>query len=151
MLRARDIMTPNPVSVRPNTTVVEVARLMSKFGIGSVLIIDENGKLVGIVTSRDIVNKVVAKGLDPKNTYARDIMSSPVIYASPNTLVKELAELMSKNNIHHVPIVEGQRVVGIVAEHDILTYAPEMIEALEILYTGVRRRGSRFRSVYEQE
>jgi len=141
-------MTYNPISVNPETTVVEIARLMSQYGIGSVLVVD-NDRLVGIITSRDIVNKVVAKALDPKNVKAKDIMSSPVIFASPNTLVKNLAKLMSKHNIHHIPIVEGRRIVGIVAEHDILTYAPEMIEALEILYTGERVKRSRLRSVYE--
>jgi len=142
-------MTYNPISVSPETTVVEIARLMSQYGIGSVLVVDNNGRLVGIITSRDIVNKVVAKALDPKNVKAKDIMSSPVIFASPNTLVKDLAKLMSKHNIHHIPIVEGRRIVGIVAEHDILTYAPEMIEALEILYTGERMKRSQLRSVYE--
>jgi len=142
-------MTHNPISVGPETTVVEIAKLMSQYGIGSVLVIDNDGRLIGIITSRDIVNKVVAKALDPKNVKARDIMSSPVIFASPSTLVKDLAELMSKHNIHHIPIVEGTRIVGIVAEHDILMYAPEMIEALEILYTGERMKRTRLRNVYE--
>ncbi len=142
-------MTHNPVKVNLNTSVSEIARLMSELGIGSVLVVNEKDELVGIVTTRDIVGKVVAKGLNPKEVKAKDIMSSPVIYAEPDAPVRSIAELMAKHNIHHVPILEGNRVVGIVAEHDILLYAPEMIEALEILYTGERRRMPRIRGVYE--
>ncbi|MCC6030731.1 MAG: CBS domain-containing protein [Desulfurococcales archaeon] len=141
MILASDIMTPNPVTVDPDTPVSEIARLMSDLKIGSVIVVDGRGDMVGIVTSFDIISKVVAEGKDPKITTAGDIMSKPVIFVEDSKPVSDVVQLMIKYGIRHVPVVNKEKkLVGIIAEFDIISMGPEIFEILEIYTEAMRER-----------
>ncbi len=130
-LLVRDIMVYDPVMVTPDTNVVEIAKIMKEKNIGSVIVV-EDGRLVGIVTEEDLIRRVLAEGRDPVRTKAADVMTRPVVYVSPDTELKEAALLMARLGIGHLPVVEGNRVVGIIAEYDIVRLTPELIELLYV-------------------
>lgn len=131
-LRVRDIMTPDPISVKRKTAVIEVARVMAENNIGSVVVVDDAGTPIGIITEEDLVKRVLAKARDPRTTLAEEVMSSPLIYVDPSWTVKDAVDLMARKGIGHLPVLERGKLVGIVAEYDIVRLAPEFIEALYI-------------------
>lgn len=102
----------------PQATVLHAARLMNEWHIGSVLVM-ENDRLVGIFTERDVLRRVVAAHLDPHSTSLADVMTSPVACAAPHTLTDELRLAMRFKRIRHIPVVEDDRVVGIVSIGDL--------------------------------
>jgi len=130
-LLVRDVMVSDPVTVPPNTSVREIAKIMKEKNIGSVIVV-ENDRMVGIVTEEDLIRRVLAEGKDPERTQAADVMTRPVVYVSPDTELKEAALLMARLGIGHLPVLEGSRVVGIIAEYDIVRLTPELIELLYI-------------------
>ena len=130
-LLARDIMVSDPVTVNPETTVYQIAKIMAEKDIGSVIVV-ENNKVVGIVTEEDLIRRVLAEGRDPNRTRAGDIMSRPVVYVSPDAEVKEVALLMARLGIGHIPVIDGNRLVGIIAEYDIIRLTPDLIELLYV-------------------
>jgi len=130
-LLVRDVMVSDPVTVSPNTSVREIAKIMKEKNIGSVIVV-ENDRMVGIVTEEDLIRRVLAEGKDPERTQAADVMTRPVVYVSPDTELKEAALLMARLGIGHLPVLEGNRVVGIIAEYDIVRLTPELIELLYV-------------------
>ncbi len=130
-LLARDIMVTDPVTVNPDATVYQIAKVMAEKNIGSVIVV-ENERVVGIVTEEDLIRRVLAEGRDPNRTRAGDIMSRPVVHVSPDTEVKEVALLMARLGIGHIPVIEGNRLVGIIAEYDIIRLTPDLIELLYV-------------------
>jgi CBS domain-containing protein len=104
----------------PKTTVDEAARLMAERDIGAVLI-TEGSKLVGIFSERDLLKRVVAAGLDPKATSLADVMTRNPNTLPPHADVREAMRLTVAHGYRHVPVVDGQRVVGIVSVRDIYT------------------------------
>lgn len=134
-------MTPNPVTVDPDTTVVDIAKIMSELKIGSVIVTNGRGDIIGIVTSDDIISKVVAMGRDPRLVSASDIMSKPVIYVEEDTPISEVVELMIKHGKRHIPVVNKEkRLIGIIAEYDIIAIGPEIFEILEIYTASMREQ-----------
>lgn len=130
-LLARDIMVSDPVTVNPEATVYQIARIMAENNIGSVIVV-ENDRVVGIVTEDDLIRRVLAEGRDPSRTRAGDIMSRPVVHVSPDTEVKEVALLMARLGIGHVPVMEGNKLLGIIAQYDIIRLTPDLIELLYV-------------------
>ena len=94
----------------PSATVLEAAQLMNERHIGAVLVM-AGEDLVGIFTERDVMRRVVAKGLDPKTTSLDDVMTSPVACASPGTTCEELRKVMREKRIRHVPVVDEHQVL----------------------------------------
>src|SRR5665647_249509 len=118
-MKVRDVMTSSVDWVTPDTSVVEVAQLMKKDDVGSIPICKGN-KLIGIITDRDIVLKVVAAGGNTTdNMSAKDIMSTDIISVSADQDVHEAANLMSMNQIRRLPVLENDQLVGIVAIGDL--------------------------------
>jgi CBS domain-containing protein len=122
-----EVMSKKPVTVTPDTPLDEVARTMAVRDVGSVIVIS-NGRAVGIVTEKDIVTKVVTKGVQPSGVMVKDIMSSPLKTVGPMTEVLEAAKLMSANKIRRLPVVQNGELVGIVTENTILRFWPSLIE-----------------------
>ena len=118
MLQASDVMTGSLINCSPQVTVAKAARLMRNRKIGDVLVIDE-GKLVGIVTDRDIAVRVTAKSLDPDQVSVRDVMSAHVQTGEPNWDLDKIAKAMGKHQIRRLPIVENGVPVGMVSLSDI--------------------------------
>jgi CBS domain-containing protein len=101
--------------VAPEDTVVRAARAMIDRGVGAATVV-EGARVVGVVTERDILKKIVAAGRDPESMCVRDIMSSPALSIAVKTTVATAAELMRKHHIRHLVVVDGHGApVGMLA------------------------------------
>jgi CBS domain-containing protein len=116
-MKIRDVMTPNPKTVSPDDTVQAAARIMQKEDTGAVPVVS-NGHVLALVTDRDIVVRVVAEGASLSSP-VRTIASQDVICATPEMTTREASELMSEHQIRRLPVVENDRLVGIVSIGDI--------------------------------
>jgi len=133
-------MTSSVDWLTPDTSVVEVAQLMKKDDVGSIPICSEN-RLIGIVTDRDIVLKVVATAGNTNNISAKDIMSEDIISVSADQDVHEAADLMSRNQIRRLPVVENGKLMGILAIGDLAIeriHINEAGDALSDISQGAR-------------
>lgn len=101
-------------TVPANETVLTALQVMEKGNVGAVLV-TENEKIVGIFTERDYARQGEIKGRFAKNTLVSELMSKEMVMVKPETLLTECAELMYKYHVRHLPIVENDRVVGIVS------------------------------------
>ncbi len=118
MTNVRDLMTPGPTTCERSTTIVEVARAMASEDVGPIPIV-EGERLVGIVTDRDIAVRVVAEGRDPSTVTAGDVASSDLVTVQPDTELEEAERLMADSQVRRLPVVEGDRLVGILAQADV--------------------------------
>lgn len=131
-IKVGEAMEPNVVTVEQNAPADEVAKLMAKKDIGSVVVVD-SGKPIGIATERDFCFGVVAKNKVPSKVKVRDIMSAPLKTVEPNMTLKQASKLMVKYNIRRLPVIDKGVLVGILTNKDILAISPQMIEILEEL------------------
>lgn len=115
----RDVMTTNPQTLPESTTVREAAEAMRANDIGDVVVVDDNGKLSGILTDRDIVVRVVAEGRDPRATRIGDIASRDLTAVSPDDPVDRAVQLMRDKAIRRLPAVDKGKPVGIVSIGDL--------------------------------
>jgi CBS domain-containing protein len=118
MTQVRDLMTESPISCEPSTTAVDAAKTMANEDVGPVPIV-QHGRLVGLVTDRDLVVRVLAEGRDPQSTTIGDIASSDLVTVQPDTDLQEALDKMSQNQVRRLPVVESDRLVGIVAQADV--------------------------------
>lgn len=130
MKKCSDVMTRDVVTCTSENTVVDVARLMKTEDIGPVLVVDNetNNTLVGILTDRDIVVKVIADGQDVNTTRVGDVMSKKLVTCSANDDVDVAMKAMAQFQLRRIPVVEdNMRLVGIISQADVATRvdAPE--------------------------
>ncbi|MGH7265693.1 MAG: DUF294 nucleotidyltransferase-like domain-containing protein, partial [Candidatus Rokuibacteriota bacterium] len=118
-LSVRSLLRRPPVTCSPGETVAGASRTMAAQGIGSVIVVDPGGQLVGIVTDRDLRGRVLAAGRSADER-VEAIMSAPVVSISPEAVVFEALLEMTRRGIHHLAVVEGGRLVGVVSSHDLL-------------------------------
>ena len=128
----RDIMARNVKTVRTDDSVLSAVKKMIKFNIGSV-IVTNNGKPIGIITERNILEKVVAPRHDADTLHAKDIMSSPLITVDENDAVEDAAKIMGRKTIKTLPVLGGDKLVGIITSSDIVRSNPQQIGILEEL------------------
>jgi CBS domain-containing protein len=115
----RDAMTSNPRSIEPSTTVTEAARLMKTEDVGSLPIVDGD-QLVGMVTDRDVVIRVVAEGKDLQSTTVGEIASRDLVTVDPEQDLDEALRLMAQHQVRRLPVAEEDgRLVGILAQADV--------------------------------
>ncbi len=131
-MKVRDVMTKSVAVIRPEATIKEAATIMQQHNVGSIPVVDTNG-LVGIVTDRDIVVRNIAAGQDPQSTPVKNVMTSQVTTVTPDEDVRAISQMMSTRQIRRVPVVENQRLVGMVSLGDIATTGATNIEASEAL------------------
>jgi CBS domain-containing protein len=105
---------------------------MNKFHIGSV-IVTNNGRPIGIITERNILERIVEPRLDPSTVRVKDIMSSPVVTIDPNAAVEEAAQIMARKHIKKLPVVDGGKIVGVISTSDIVRTSPTQLGILEEL------------------
>ena len=122
---ARDIMTIDPACCSPDTTLDQIAKLMVANDCGEIPIVDRDDRLIGVITDRDIVCRVVADGKNPMGYTADSCMSSPVLTVSADTPLDEVVSLMEKHQIRRVPVVDGGGCcTGIISQADVAATAP---------------------------
>jgi CBS domain-containing protein len=117
--RIVDVMTPNPLTLPESTLVLEAAEAMRANDIGDVIVTDDRGKLLGIVTDRDVVVRVVAEGRDPRATRVGDIASRDLTAVAPSDRIDHAVDLMRTRAIRRLPVVDQERPVGIVSIGDL--------------------------------
>jgi CBS domain-containing protein len=140
-MNIRDVMTPNPRTVSPDDSIQRAACVMRDEDTGVVPVVD-NGRTVGVVTDRDIVIRAVASGGE-LNGPIRDIVSSNVVSVGPDMSTREAAELMSEHQIRRLPVVENERLVGIVSIGDLAVKEGKdgrMGDTLQGISEGVKER-----------
>jgi CBS domain-containing protein len=121
------IKNPKIVTLPPTATVLEAAKKMAEHLIGSIIVM-EGEKLVGIFTERDILNRVVAKDLDPKTTKLAGVMSKNVKTVSIQQTVEACFKQMEETKCRHIPVVNDDKVVGIVTMRNILEWLTDEIK-----------------------
>jgi len=114
-----EVMTGSVVTASPEASVREVAELMRERNVGSVVLVDDDGRPAGFVTDRDLTLSVVADGRDPADS-AADHATSPVVTGHPGMDLQEAGELMVRHAIRRLPILDAERLSGIVTLDDIV-------------------------------
>jgi CBS domain-containing protein len=108
-------------SVTPETTVYEAIEMMAAKNVGALLVI-ENHRLVGIISERDYTRKVILKGKASKQTAVREILSGEVKHISPQQTVEEGLRLMTDHRVRHLPVLDGDKIMGIVSIGDLVNW-----------------------------
>ena len=115
----RDAMTANPRTLLLGTTVREAAKMMEAEDVGSIPVVDQDGILAGVMTDRDIVLTVVAPGKAPDSTIVDDVATRDVVPAYPEEPLDEALMPMAHLQVRRLPVIEDDRVVGILAQADV--------------------------------
>jgi CBS domain-containing protein len=136
-------MTPDPACCSPHTTIDEIAKLMVEVDCGEIPVVDIDDRIVGVVTDRDIVCRVVAVGKNPAGYTAEACMSSEVVTVHEDTPLDEVVATMEQHQIRRVPVIAGDGLcTGIIAQADIAREAGEH-QAAELVREVSYESGSR--------
>jgi len=132
IILARDIMAKNVKTVRTDDSAHDAVVKMNKFDVGSV-IVTNNNRPVGIITSKNILNRIVEPRLDASTVRAKDIMSSPLITIEPDTSIEDAAKLMAQKKIKQLVIIDKDKILGILSTSDIVKANPTQLGILQEL------------------
>lgn len=126
---AREAMTTNVAKVAPEDTVEKAAEIMTKKDIGSLLIV-EGEKPVGIITERDLLEKIVSRNLKASEVLVSEIMSTPLTTIDPDTDLLDAIRIMVSEDIRRLPVVEDEKLVGILSADDVVEVSPKILEVI---------------------
>jgi CBS domain-containing protein len=107
-------------NLRPNATVVEALELMAEKNIGAVVIMDEEKRIHGIFSERDYARKMITKGKSAHTTTVKEIMTTLLVSVNPDTRIHECMALMTEKRIRHLPVLSGEKLVGVVSIGDVV-------------------------------
>ena len=124
-----DAMTMNPITIPGNKTLRDAAKIMSKEHVGSLLVTEE-GKIIGIVTERDIVKKAVALLGNPSLKKVKEVMATDLVTTTPEEDIFEAIRIMRDYNFRHLPVKHNGKIVGLVTLKDILKIEPDLYEIM---------------------
>jgi CBS domain-containing protein len=131
-LEVRHVMSKEVITLGENTSVKRAAEMMNKYDISSLIAV-RHGKPVGIITERDLLKRVVAKGMDAKKIKVKDIMSTPLVTVTPETNLEEAVRLMFQKKIKKLAVFDQDLLVGLVSLTDIARCQPAIIKILKTL------------------
>lgn len=129
-MKISQLMQKELITCAPSATVHDVAAKMKDYNVGSVLIIEDGGKLKGIVTDRDIALNVAADSKDPQTTHINDVMTANPVTINFDADVESALKLMSKENIRRLPVIQDGIVVGLLSSADVAVEIKEEIDQL---------------------
>lgn len=127
----REAMSSPVITIDEDRNIVEVAKMMKKNNVGAVIVAGGDAKPVGIVTERDVVVRVVAKGAVPKDVQVKDVMTSPLKMVDPETTLIDAMSMMGRLNIRRLGVTYRGELVGVVSDRDILRMVPTIIEIVQ--------------------
>jgi CBS domain-containing protein len=125
-MNIREVMTPNPETVEPGSPAEDAAIAMKEADAGMIPVVD-GGALVGTVTDRDIVLRIVAEGKNPRSTTVGEIASTQIVTVRPEQDLDDALQLMARHQVRRLPVVEDGRLVGIVAQADVARKGDERL------------------------
>lgn len=128
----RDVMAKNIKTVKPDDTVHAAVQKMNKFDIGSVIVVS-SGRPVGIITETNILRRIVEPRMDPATVWAKDIMTSPLTTIDENAAIEEAAKIMADKKINRIPVMKGDKLVGLISSTDIVKSNPTQLGILDEL------------------
>lgn len=143
-MKVRDIMTSEGLATASlDTTLAEIAVRMRDESIGAIPIVDEDDNLAGIITDRDIVVRAIAEGEDPEECTAEEILSEQLHTIHPEADLEEAADLMARQQIRRLPVVEDEVIIGMISLGDLAVKSDEdeAADVLEEVSSGVRETG----------
>ena len=141
-MKVREIMTAEGIATASlDTTLAEIAERMRDENVGAIPIVDDDDKLCGIITDRDIVVRAVAEGEDPGECTAEEILSEQLHTIDPDADIEDAADLMAEHQIRRLPVVEDEVVIGIISLGDLAVKSEEdeASDVLEDVSEGVRQ------------
>jgi len=146
-LKVEDVMVEDVVTVEADATVKKAVGIMNRHEIGCLIVVKKE-KAVGIVTERDMLNRVLARSRDPERTRVSEVMSTPLIVADPDMDLEEAARLMFKMKVKKLPVVSNGQLVGLITLTDLARFQPQIIKLLKKIY-GVERPPKRMQKVVD--
>lgn len=139
MRRLSDIVyNQRPLTMPSAARVEEACRTMHERGVGSVLVTDEAGRLAGIFTGRDVVHRVVSSGRDPRETALAEVMTPTPVVMTPRESAIDALRLMWDGGFRHVPVLDGERVLGVVSRGDFTGSENERLDEERELWEHMR-------------
>lgn len=134
---ARDLMSPGARTIEGHETLDRAAQVMREEGVGALPIVGDGGRYEGILTDRDIVLKCVAEGRDPAKVTAADLAGG-LYSCPPDATVQEALEVMEQHRIRRLPVIENDRIIGMISEADLARHLPDtqLCEFVHKIYTG---------------
>ena len=128
-LKVASAMVKDVVTVDTDATVKKAVEIMNKHEIGCLVVVKGN-RLVGILTERDMLKRVLGESRNPEKTKVSEIMTAPVITVSPTTHLEEAAKLMFEKNVKKLPVVSEGKLVGLITLTDLARFQPEIIRLI---------------------
>lgn len=132
-MKLRDVMTNPVIRIHPDESVAVAARTLTQYNIGILPVCGGDGRLQGLVTDRDLVTRCLAAGRTPANTPVREVMTGKVVTARPDVDAVMAAELMAREQIRRLPVVENGRLCGMVSLGDLALKPETSLEAGDAL------------------
>ena len=132
-MKIRDVMTRDVIRIDPEESVSVAARTLTHYNIGALPVCGGDGRICGVVTDRDLVTRCVAAGKSPANTTVREVMTPRLICAAPDMDAAEAANLMGREQIRRLPVVENGRLCGMVSLGDLSRQQESSLQAGDAL------------------
>ena len=126
----RDVMSSPVVTMNENESSNKAAVAMERGDLGAMIVTNEAGKSIGIITERDLVIRVLAKNLKPDTIKAKEIMTTPLVTIEPEATITEAARRMNRLNVRRLGVIYKGNLVGIISSKDVLGVMPELIETI---------------------
>jgi signal-transduction protein with cAMP-binding, CBS, and nucleotidyltransferase domain len=127
----KDVMSSPVITIKEDAPANRVAELMDKEDLGCIIVTNEEGKPLGIITERDLVVRVLAKNVKPDSTKASEVMTSPLITIEPDATISDAARRMSRLNIRRLGVLYKGQITGLLSSKDVLAVMPELIEIIQ--------------------
>jgi CBS domain-containing protein len=122
-MNVQDIMTPRPATASPAQPLLQVAKLMRDGNYG-IVPVEDNGHLIGVLTDRDIVVRAIAQGKAPDQCTVKEVMTTEVFHVAAGDSLEDAERCMSEHQVRRLPVVDGQRLVGMISLGDIALEHP---------------------------
>ena len=132
-MRLKELMTPNPIHITPETPVDVAARMLTQYNIGVLPVCSRNGTLQGILTDRDMVTRCLASGRDAAQLRAADIMTTRIVAGSPAMDAAVAAHLMGREQVRRLPVLENGTLCGMVSLSDLASNEETSLDATDAL------------------